>query len=59
MNDVEDTVSANPVLILVHQQEHRTLQVDIEYDAPVEPGHLTEGQQVLASSAKFSKISIF
>ena len=52
MDDVEDIVRTNPVLVFVHQQEHPALQVDIEDDGPVQPGHLEECQQVLATPAK-------
>ena len=52
MDDVEDIVRTDPVLDLVHQQEHPALQVDVEDDASVQPGHLEECQQVLATPAK-------
>ena len=54
MDDVEDIVGTDDVLVLVHQQEQPALQVDIEDDGPVEPGHLEECEQVLATPAKSS-----
>ena len=52
VDDVEDIVGTDDVLVLVHQQEQPALQVDVEDDGPVEPGHLEECEQVLATPAK-------
>ena len=54
MDDVEYILGTDHVLALVHQQEQPTLQVDVEDDGPVEPGHLEKCEQVLATPAKSS-----
>ena len=52
MDNEEDIVRTDPVLVLVHQQEHRALQVDVEDDRPVEPGNLKQCQQIPATPEK-------
>ena len=52
MDNDKDIVRTDAILVLVHQQEHRALQVDIEDDCPVEPGNLKECQQVPATPEK-------